>query len=737
MTQPQRHCRLIFRGATEVLERLNWLYELLGICCQSCQDQEQHFLTLQIIVINYSGLDALTMRLASIILLLVILTSGLGDLVKVYDFGDYRDTPEETSGVLKLKQDESNPLILPPQYTLCTRVYKWYERMKYTPFGTITLLDDFGNVTYQYFHGICWDGGFRFREYHQTKQSRRANDRKYSIVDKAFETHEWGHVCYSADFTNGTWKVVYDGVRVLPNYHDPTKDRSDEYETRTSIWDSKKPKYTIKPNQRFELELGFHRTLPTTLGDRIIGMQTGLNIYGRVLDDDTLKKITTCKLHLPGDVVNWETAEWTTDRPDLIKPLNISENDVCVNNSKEFIFVIPHQIQNHQMGYDRCEALGITKVIPLSRYQHEQVFIKANSLALKKHCHMKGRIPISFGMRQRRDLDLYSPQSNASMDYIRNSKWGSYKTTRDSGYWAYTGKVYKPDVIKTLAFSATWKSLTAKFTYEVCFACTSHVRPLLTVRGLCSGSAFDTQVKFSINKDGFVEYYGTKRTLIKFDYDKNMWIMTSLSFPRTIARASAQGHTLALGSKSWVFENERCGKAHVEKLLKITTCTEGQYTCEDGRCVDISTRCNSVNDCNDWSDEKNCNLVVFPESYFKKFAPFAVEKTKITKVNVEVSVDVLDVIDVSENRKSIELKYVLFMQWKDLRLTFRNLQPDSKSNVLTSSQMDLLWFPILTFTNTNDNEKVVMDDETTMTVINKGEPTYSSIEDVDENSRRR
>ena len=103
------------------------------------------------------------------------------------------------------------------------------------------------------------------------------------------------------------------------------------------------------------------------------------------------------------------------------------------------------------------------------------------------------------------------------------------------------------------------------------------------MRGLCSGSAFDTKVKFTIDKDGYVEYFGRKRTLIRFDYNKNVWVMTSKSFPNAIAKATAPGHSLAFGSKTWVLENERCGKSHVEKLLKITTCTEGQYTCEDGR----------------------------------------------------------------------------------------------------------------------------------------------------------
>ena len=48
--------------------------------------------------------------------------------------------------------------------------------------------------------------------------------------------------------------------------------------------------------------------------------------------------------------------------------------------------------------------------------------------------------------------------------------------------------------------------------------------------------------------------------------------------------------------------------------MKITC---GSFTCADGRCVDISKRCNSINDSNDWSDEnKELFLILFSTSFF-------------------------------------------------------------------------------------------------------------------------
>ena len=643
-------------------------------------------------------------------------------LVKVYDFLDYKEVPEKDAGFLTLKQDKSNPLILPFQYTLCAKVWKWYERSKYTSVGTVSLLDDAGNVTYQLFHGIGWDGCVWISEYHKTgKTSWVCPKERGKIVNKPFETHEWGHVCFIADFLNGTWNAYFNGEPVRDM--EPTK------------FNLLGDPYNLTENQRVDLVLGMHRSVITSVGDRMIGMIYGFNLFSKILDPEEIMNITTCKSHTPGDLVSWETAEWEIENTDLIETKEVELDEICANNSREFVFVVPHPIEHHQMGIDRCNSLGISKVVPLNRYQHVQANEGGNSLAMRQHCHMKGRLPLSYALRLGPDGPYdANPGSNSSVDYVIDNGWVKKDDTSSShkGFWQYTGKNYGKWKLKV---GGSGKRPYQELRYrEVCFACTSHIRPVLTVRGLCVGSAFDTEIKFTINKDGFVEYFGQRNTFIEYDYEKNMWIMTSLPYPKAIARAIAPGQSLALGSKMWVIENDRCGKKYVEKLLKFTSCTEGLYTCEDGRCVDISKRCNSINDCGDWSDEKNCNLIVFPESYFKNFAPFEVKENQIDKADVEVSVDVLDIIDVSENRKSTELKFILYMQWKDLRLTFRNLQPDSMSNLLTSTQMDLLWFPILTFTNTNNDETVVMDEKTKMTVIKKGEPTYSKITDVDENS---
>ena len=85
------------------------------------------------------------------------------------------------------------------------------------------------------------------------------------------------------------------------------------------------------------------------------------------------------------------------------------------------------------------------------------------------------------------------------------------------------------------------------------------------MRGLCPESVFDTVIKFSLNKDGHVEYFGERNTFLEFDYKHTTWLMTSLPYPEVSAKALAPGQTLALGSNFWVIKKDRCVGKNMRK----------------------------------------------------------------------------------------------------------------------------------------------------------------------------
>ena len=46
-----------------------------------------------------------------------------------------------------------------------------------------------------------------------------------------------------------------------------------------------------------------------------------------------------------------------------------------------------------------------------------------------------------------------------------------------------------------------------------------------------------------------------------------------------------------------------------ERGLLLTSCKIGQFSCDNGQCIDIVNRCDGVPHCDDLSDEKSCQLV--------------------------------------------------------------------------------------------------------------------------------
>ena len=88
-----------------------------------------------------------------------------------------------------------------------------------------------------------------------------------------------------------------------------------------------------------------------------------------------------------------------------------------------------------------------------------------------------------------------------------------------------------------------------------------------------------------------------------------------------------------------------CSPGHnvYERMLKLSGCAAGEFTCNDGQCVTMEERCNQLPDCKDKSDEQKCRLLVLEESYNKEVAP--ITKT-VTKVNVTISIDLMKIVNI-------------------------------------------------------------------------------------------
>ena len=168
--------------------------------------------------------------------------------------------------------------------------------------------------------------------------------------------------------------------------------------------------------------------------------------------------------------------------------------------------------------------------------------------------------------------------------------------------------------------------------------------------------------------------------------------------------------------------------------IKLTSCGEGKFTCNDGQCVRMDERCNQISNCRDESDEDNCKMLLMKENYNKKIAPFGFDydEQKIIPVNVNISITVKDILSIQEVNLVYTLKFRLLMEWYDYRLTYHNLKMERSANLLAREEIQKLWIPFVVFENTENNDATKNDDDTEVTITRESDFVPSLPDILDE-----
>ena len=139
-------------------------------------------------------------------------------------------------------------------------------------------------------------------------------------------------------------------------------------------------------------------------------------------------------------------------------------------------------------------------------------------------------------------------------------------------------------------------------------------------------------------------------------------------------------------------------------------------------------RCNGVINCGDKSDELDCETVIIDSTYISDYPPLSEnEKDEIIKADVEISVDILSILSISEKDSIFEVSFILNQRWFDGRLVYHNLKNDSDINTITSKEKEAIWRPKLEFSNTKSKEDMVLDQKVFTKIIQMGNHTRSDI----------
>ena len=136
-------------------------------------------------------------------------------------------------------------------------------------------------------------------------------------------------------------------------------------------------------------------------------------------------------------------------------------------------------------------------------------------------------------------------------------------------------------------------------------------------------------------------------------------------------------------------------------LLSLSVCGEGQYTCDEGSCIELSKKCDLRVDCPDQSDETGCTLLDIQTGYSVTIPPPPTNPPTPLFINISVNINSFPVIKTQD--LVFETNLELLLTWQDIRLNFLNLKQERSLNLLSPGDVKKIWTPTVFFANANGN----------------------------------
>ncbi len=137
-------------------------------------------------------------------------------------------------------------------------------------------------------------------------------------------------------------------------------------------------------------------------------------------------------------------------------------------------------------------------------------------------------------------------------------------------------------------------------------------------------------------------------------------------------------------------------KSNESMILSFDVCNATQFNCKNGRCISMTLRCNEVKDCDDNTDELDCDLISLPNDYNKDIAPH----NRSGVLNMVISKFQITIEDIVDTKNIIELQFGMQSEWFDSRLTFVNLNKN-RANQIPDAEKIAIWRPKYTIWKAN------------------------------------
>jgi len=283
-----------------------------------------------------------------------------------------------------------------------------------------------------------------------------------------------------------------------------------------------------------------------------------------------------------------------------------------------------------------------------------------------------------------------------------------------------------------------------------CFYCHLPSTRRFSLRGLCRQASVDSNYVASFKVENFETrplWKGYRSTEIVYSGERKEWMIRDITSEKIIGLYNGSD-IWPVGRKNWYLQSGVCEASETVQKLLLSSCLESEFTCGDGTCVPLSSKCDGVSDCKDELDESDCSVVEFPTSiqYKESLPPIKRQSKKILPAEVGVSIDLMSITDIKETSLKWGCKLQLNMTWYDERLRWKDLRENANLNVITRQEGNqaqdqnlslgqfppTVWVATVIFSNTPNNDFSLLDSKSSLTVEKKGNITMSTMNQLEE-----
>ena len=542
--------------------------------------------------------------------------------------------------------------------------------------------------------------------------------------------HTWIHTCITINFKTGRYILAEDGNVINDKVYSSLVDQGKQLSKTAKI-------ATVGCSYR-KTGSGYQS---------MHGRITDFQMWNVALEVGTLKDITGCRnVNQRGNFISWETADWTfyTPRNFSVKQEWDLKREVCYSQELHFIFLpTPMSFDNELIPL--CSKFSAQTVSYSKRKEFDDVhhFLLNGKHFFKQECMWSIQednyelLSWLGGTDKEVEGAFRDLGTKQLIDYL---PWDVNRPYQDgTEYNCLAAKLRVKFNGERIPPNEEISVTDEECGYDFCGMCQISEKVMTVhIRGLCKGTFYDTLYDYVISDDGNPMYLGRKYSAIWFNATREAWVWVTRRLEGSIAVSSSPSSTYFLGMNKVNFGNSTdiCVEGRDNKVLsiKMTTCSDDQFTCNDGHCISMDLRCDQAPNCDDSSDELSCKMLIMNDNYNKKIPPFIFNATtaEIVPLAVLVFIQIQDVLKISEVDHEYSLKFTFIMEWYDYRLRFHNLKFRKSANALTIQEVHKIWIPQLIFSNTENNEATEGVANTEIIVVREGNFTRSDYDIVDE-----